>query len=76
MSRGSPKLDVRAPADQQARWKQAAASARVPYSTWVRARLDRAATAELRDCPHPRDEREPKPYGTICGRCGLLVGAR
>lgn len=49
MSKGSPKLDVRAPADQQAAWKEAAKAAGMDWSAWVRWALETAA--KVQDTP-------------------------
>jgi len=45
MSRGSPKLPVRVPTDDQQRYRQAAEHAGMEFSEWVRRALGRVAYA-------------------------------
>lgn len=81
--RGAPPIPVRAWPEALKPWQEAAKREGLTLSAWVHRTLNLAVgltvegkpkATDPANCPHPRTERQRKPYGTICGQCGTLVG--
>jgi hypothetical protein len=63
---------IRTTVVQRDRWNEAASSALLNQSEWIRGLLDAAAEREL-DCLHPFGSRERYPWQETCRECGLRL---
>ncbi len=64
---------IRAHGDQRNHWKEAAESAGMSLSAWIRFHLDTQAVLQLTPCQHPRSNRRTYPWSETCTLCGVRL---